>query len=238
MILLTLKLLLAHLLGDFVFQSSKWIRDKQQMIHRSRYLYLHLGVHLILLVILLGNPTRYWLGILIIVISHFVIDLAKLSFRTKMNDRLLFFSDQLVHLLIILVVVTLYESYSFQLEILSEPKVYLLAIAVVFTTRDSSIVMKLLLAKWTASDDFSRDSLSQAGEYIGMLERLFIFFFVVLNYWQSIGFLLAAKSVFRFGDLSKAKDRKLTEYMLIGTLLSFALAILSGLSYSYLVGKI
>ena len=35
-----------------------------------------------------------------------------------------------------------------------------------------------------------------------------------------------------FGDLSKADDRKLTEYMLIGSLLSFGLAI--AISYGYL----
>jgi hypothetical protein len=44
-----------------------------------------------------------------------------------------------------------------------------------------------------------------------------------------IGFLLAAKSVFRFGDLTRAKNRKLTEYILIGTLLSFLIAIATGL---------
>ncbi len=48
------------------------------------------------------------------------------------------------------------------------------------------------------------------------------------------GFLIAAKSIFRFGDLSKAKDRKLTEYILIGTLLSFGIAIACGVAYNYL----
>jgi len=41
-----------------------------------------------------------------------------------------------------------------------------------------------------------------------MLERLFVFTFVVTGNWEAIGFLLAAKSVFRFGDLKKSKDRK------------------------------
>jgi len=39
---------------------------------------------------------------------------------------------------------------------------------------------------------------------------------------------LAAKSIFRFGDLKEAKDRKLTEYVLVGTLLSFGIALLVG----------
>jgi hypothetical protein len=64
-----------------------------------------------------------------------------------------------------------------------------------------------------------------AGKIIGMLERLFIFGFVVSNFWEGIGFLLAAKSIFRFGDLKENKEIKQTEYILIGTLLSFGLAI-------------
>jgi len=35
---------------------------------------------------------------------------------------------------------------------------------------------------------------------------------------------MAAKFVLWFNDLTRAKDRKLTEYILIGTLLSFGLA--------------
>lgn len=84
---------------------------------------------------------------------------------------------------------------------------------------------------WNLKEDSKSESLPQAGKYIGMLERLFVFCFVVLGQWQGIGFLIAAKSVFRFSDLSRAKDRKLTEYILIGTLLSFGLAI--GISFLY-----
>jgi hypothetical protein len=41
--------------------------------------------------------------------------------------------------------------------------------------------------------------------------------------------LLAAKSIFRFGDLTNSKDKKLTKYILLRTLLSFILAIVIGL---------
>jgi hypothetical protein len=77
--------------------------------------------------------------------------------------------------------------------------------------------------------DSLEESLSNAGKYIGMLERLLVFIFIVTGHWEGIGFLLAAKSVFRFGDLKKSKDRKLTEYILIGTLLSFSIALAVGL---------
>ena len=59
-----------------------------------------------------------------------------------------------------------------------------------------------------------------------------------MNYWEGIGFLLAAKSVFRFGDLNNSKDRNLTEYVLIGTLLSFGIAIIIAGIFKYLIGLI
>lgn len=77
--------------------------------------------------------------------------------------------------------------------------------------------------------------LKDAGKYIGMLERLFVFLFVLTNFWEGIGFLLAAKSIFRFGDLKDNNDVKLTEYILIGTLLSFGSAIVIAKMYLKLI---
>jgi hypothetical protein len=51
---------------------------------------------------------------------------------------------------------------------------------------------------------------------------------VISGHWEAIGFMLAAKSIFRFGDLKDSKDRKLTEYVLIGTMISFGTAIVIG----------
>jgi hypothetical protein len=45
---------------------------------------------------------------------------------------------------------------------------------------------------------------------------------------EGIGFLLAAKSIFRFGELTKPREVKITEYVMIGTLSSFTIAILLG----------
>jgi hypothetical protein len=80
--------------------------------------------------------------------------------------------------------------------------------------------------------------LNNAGKYIGILERIFIFTFVIMGKWEGIGFLLAAKSIFRFGDLKESKDRKLTEYILIGTLLSFGIAIAVGMLVLKLIEQI
>jgi uncharacterized membrane protein len=234
MIVLTLKLILAHILGDFVFQPDSWVKDKRKRKHKSPKLYWHLGVHAMALLLALQFDFHYWLGILLIVISHFVIDLGKLYAHEKLNGRWLFFIDQALHLIVIASVVYYYHPFNTSLSDIYSPQNLLLIVFLLLVTFVTSICMKVLISKWKPEEE-NKDALKNAGSYIGMLERLFIFGFIVINYWEGIGFLLAAKSVFRFGDLSKAKDRNLTEYILIGTLLSFGLAILIAMGYNYLL---
>ncbi|MEP3387400.1 MAG: DUF3307 domain-containing protein [Reichenbachiella sp.] len=240
MIALTLKLLLAHLIGDFLIQPTHWIKDKEEKKHKSKYLYVHLLTHTLAILLLLQFDFSFWKGLVIIIASHFIIDLMKINFQNSSNKRWLFFLDQLAHLFVLAWVVYLYEPYSLiqACSFLMSNQIILFVIALLTTTVVSSIFMKVIITKWELEEDINSASLEHAGKYIGMLERLFIFGFIALGQWQSIGFLLAAKSVFRFGDLSKAKDRKLTEYILIGTLLSFGFAILCGLAYVYFSGII
>lgn len=83
-----------------------------------------------------------------------------------------------------------------------------------------------------------QDSLKDAGRTIGMIERLLILTFILMQQYQAIGFLIAAKSVFRFGDLKESGQRKRTEYILIGTLMSFTFSILLGISTQFLINKL
>lgn len=230
---LTIKLFIAHVIGDFVLQPNSWIEDKKSKTFKSKYLYLHALVHLISLIIVLEFNGSYWLSILIIVVSHLIIDLLKLNLEKKINSRLLFTLDQLLHLSVIGVVVYFYNPYKIELEKIFSTESLLLILAILKITFVSSIIMKMIMSKWVLEEDNSEDSLKSAGTYIGILERVFVFVFILLDQWSAIGFLIAAKSVFRFGDLSRAKDRKLTEYILIGTLFSFGLAISIGLLYLY-----
>jgi len=235
MIVLSLKLVLAHVLGDFVFQPNTWVADKECNTYRSKYLYLHGLIHLITLLLTLTFDWTYWFAIICIVISHLLIDLFKLTLskKFKRSTSLLFVLDQALHLLVIGIVVNLYTPYKIPLKQLYTPENILLILAILFLTSVSTILMKIIMSRFSMEEDKTEDSLKNAGQFIGILERLFVFAFILLNQWSAIGLLIAAKSVFRFGDLSRAKDRKLTEYILIGTLLSFGLAIATGLAYKY-----
>lgn len=232
MVALFLSLVLAHLLGDFLLQPTAWVKDKKKKKIKSKYLYYHIGLHLVLLLITTQFDSDYLLGIVFVALSHFGIDCAKLYFEKKKTEKLWFFTDQLLHLLVIAGVVYCYFPYQIPISNLYSQQNLALITTLVLVTYVSSIVLKVLLSKWSEQiikkDD---DDTNNAGKYIGILERLFIFFFVVMNFWEGIGFLLAAKSIFRFGDLKESKDVRLTEYILIGTLLSFGLGILCAMIY-------
>ena len=235
MLIFTLKLLIAHLIGDFALQPLKWVKHKAKHKHKSKYLYVHIFIHLILLLLVLEFDLSLWPYILLIVLSHLMIDIAKLNLQNTKNTRVLFFIDQLLHLLVLALVVWLVYPFDIDLSIIFSRQVLLTLLALVILIPVSSIIMLMLMSKWQLNETPKEDGLRKAGAYIGVLERLFIFLFVVLGQWAGIGFLITAKSVFRFGDLSRAKDRKLTEYILIGSLFSFLLAVLTGLAYSYLI---
>lgn len=232
-----LKFLLAHILGDFVFQSEKWVKDKEEKKVRSTKLYLHIGIHaFLLLLIFLFNLKIYWFGFLLIITSHYAIDLMKLYLQTKKTKRIWFFIDQVLHLFVLIIASSIYVDFSLStLNIITEKNV-LLAVFLLLVVFVSAIIIKLIITQWNPEKKKENDdSLAKAGRYIGILERLFVFTFVITNHWEGIGFLLAAKSVFRFGDLTSSKDRKLTEYILIGTLLSFGFAIFLGVLYLHLL---
>ena len=240
MIALTLKLLLAHILGDFVLQPTKWVKHKTKHGWKSKYLLAHIGVHLLALLILLQFQLNYLLGVLVIIVTHYAIDALKIKFTTKKNSRKLFMADQVAHLLVLNLVLFYYKPYSLNLNTLFQPKFLLLVFLLLFVTFVSGILIKVILQPWqnaiepTKKEKQKSTSLAGAGKIIGILERLFVFAFILLNAWSAIGFLIAAKSVFRFGDLTEGKNRQLTEYVLIGTLLSFGIAIGAGLLFNYL----
>ena len=232
--ILLIKLFLAHLIGDFVFQTKKSIKKKEKKKLKSPVLYAHIAIHFLLLVLLLWDLSL-WPIIVSITLSHFIIDVLKLTFQKKKTKRLWFFLDQLLHITVIFVAYFLFTDNSFHLANFVTKNSLLLITCVLFLTQPVSIIMMTIFSKWDIEKlTTGNESLKDAGRYIGMLERILVFVFIITNHWEAVGFLITAKSVFRFGDLKESKHRKLTEYILIGTLISFGIAILTGILYLYI----
>lgn len=229
-----IKLILVNILGDFILQPNSWVADKEKRKLKSPYLYLHILIHTLLSFIFLWNIQLWWVSI-IIGFSHWVIDTCKLYFQNLKTKKRWFFIDQVLHIIIILGISWYCKELHFN--ILENPEFLKIIIAVLFLTTPSSIIIKMLLSSWTpvaeSQNTIQTESLTSAGKYIGILERLLVLIFILVNHWEGVGFMVAAKSVFRFSDLAQAKQRKLTEYVLIGTLLSFGIAVLTGILIQY-----
>lgn len=238
MSLLFLKLLLAHLLGDFVFQSNGMVQKRKEQVG---YLLLHVAIHAVLLTLMFINtlPT-YWSVILFVTAAHLCIDSFKVFLERQwpMQPFKLFVADQLFHLLSLIATLTfVYGLPAHWVPLLLSPASMCYIIAFVLVAFVSPIVLRVFFGKWTKEADFSakpNSSLPDAGLLIGIMERLLIVLFIQIGFLSGIGFLLGAKSIFRFGDLTKAKDNKFTEYVLVGTFASFVMG--TGIGYGLKLG--
>lgn len=239
MLIFFLKLILAHLLGDFVLQPKSWVRRRTTHIG---YLFLHVTVHAVLLAVFFFSELHTtWYLLSIIVLAHFAIDSLKIWWETKRTHEpiILFLFDQCLHFAV-LGGATLYQ-YDIGLQLaqfVSIPVlIYLIAaVLIVFVT---PVFMRVFFSRWDkehAFHDKQQETLLDAGLVIGIFERIIVVAFIQVDFLAGIGFLMGAKSIFRFGDLTNAKNTKFTEYVLVGTFLSFAIAIAVGFLLKWFIG--
>jgi hypothetical protein len=232
--ILLLKLVLAHLAGDFLFQPDSWVKSKETKKLRAYPLYIHSIIHFILIMVIVWDLNFLkWAALL--AIFHLLTDIAKIFLQKTGTKRIWFFADQMAHFILIFLAWIWYQDDRIILKCLTNEHIILFITCLYAITQPASALIKSIILKWAPETSNKSDSLEYAGKYIGILERLFVFVFIVSDNWEAIGFLLAAKSVFRFGDLKESKDRRLTEYVLIGTLLSFGIAITVGLIFIKLI---
>ena len=241
---LTITLLLAHVLGDFVLQSQRVV-DGKAAGRLSAYLE-HIAVHALLSVLGLAIFTdqlgegQVWLLLVAILISHPLIDWAKTTLKARSEHGLaLFLADQALHIAIILIGAAWVSGFALRELIASALPLHHTialialgyAIALFGVGWLNSLMLKPLADRYaeeTGRDhSVGREGLSKAGMIIGWLERALILTAVLLQSPVGVGFVLAAKSVFRFENTKAGQQA--AEYFIIGTMLSVAQAVLIGL---------
>ena len=175
---------------------------------------------------------------MVIAVSHYLIDLLKVTAMIRLSPARSFLLDQGLHLAVIALLWLVLTPNAGELlaalgRQLGSWQTGLVLVAYSLIYLPMSLLIGQLLARWTPqmppSAKADNDSLLRAGKQIGYLERTLILTFVLLGQIPAIGFLLAAKSIFRFGDLRQSDDKMPTEYVLLGTLFSFTLTIMLGL---------
>ncbi len=263
---LLLRLLIAHLLTDFVLQPVSWVEDKKLKKRKSIKLLLHIIVTTLVAYIFSGYYTNLFIPVMIF-ISHYLIDLLKSYLK---NNFLFFIADQLLHLLVIMLIWLIVENqwrhFSIVLiQILNNKDFWTIATGYIFVSWPLGIIIGIATQRWRdhikyegekakkeariltnlnhrgeVSADFSEDDdvedqafgLANAGKWIGIFERILILTFVMMGQYTAIGFLMTAKSILRFSEKEGNTQLK-TEYILVGTLVSFASSAAVGILISY-----
>jgi hypothetical protein len=224
---------IAHMLADYTFQSELWVRHKRRYGFQSKPLYWHALV-ILFFSVLLGNQWSFVLASVAIVISHVIIDgFKKQAIKAKWGEYAFIF-DQLLHIAIITGVVFLHTKLFGINPIIEMPftsKQLLLFAGFLFCTKPANILIREVFAlyKIKLPRDQNTD-LFNAGKLIGIIERILTLTFLLYGQFEAVGFLIAAKSILRYEGANTSK----TEYVLIGTLLSFGLAILTYVLFSQL----
>lgn len=219
--------LLAHLVSDFYLQTETSCKSKADNAFKSRHLYYH-ALITFACAWLFSLNVGYWWAALLIAVLHLVIDGLKSVFK---NKRGVFFYDQLLHLAVIVGTIVTFNNIgavSFPTW-LPETQVLMWIVAFTFCLRPANFFIQAILKDAQISVPNGGDenqSLANAGHVIGNVERMLSLVFVMLAQYEAIGFLLAAKSLLRFRETDTVKS----EYVLVGTLLSFGIAILIGVT--------
>jgi hypothetical protein len=225
-----IRLLAAHLVTDFVLQPGSWVQARRTNHLKAKEFWFHIA----LTAAFAGWFTCFdtWWVMPVIFVTHGLIDWWK-SYRP---EKLIYFlADQLLHV----VVIGLVWIFKFPGEInlghlletcMVDSRMWIVGVAILFLSTPAGIFTGLLTQKFRNQiPNHVTDSLVNAGAWIGVLERLLIFFLVMISQYEAIGLLVAAKSIIRL----KEGEQKMSEYVLVGTLISISMAM----SVGYMVAK-
>ena len=207
-------LLLAHVFADFLLQTNAMAATKAKPATMAAH-----GAIVLATAIAATGALSPWL--LVLTVAHLTIDLIK----TRSHQRGIwpFLADQAAHALT-LIALALYLPDLWVTGLWAgqplAPGLMTLVAGAILATRAGGFAIGLLMEPWTAH---APPGLPNGGRTIGNLERGLIFLLILTGQAQSIGFLIAAKSVLRFGSI--ANEKEVSEYVIIGTIASFSWAI-------------
>jgi hypothetical protein len=223
-------LLFAHVLADFVLQSAAMAEGKR----RPPMLGAHGALVFLTAVAATGSLHP---ALAALALAHMAIDLLKaLSGRRGVTS---FLVDQAAHLACLVATVwwvpDLWTGGLWSgLAPATLPAAMAILSGALLATRAGGFAIGALMQPWAAV--ITLDGLPAGGRAIGLLERGLIFLMVLARMPEGIGFLIAAKSVLRFGTVKE--EAKLSEYVIIGTLASFAWALIAALATLALLGQL
>lgn len=236
---LLIRYLLAHLLADFVFQSKTMTEGKNWF---GKWMLFHIIIVFLLTVILTGQI----LLPLIIACCHYLIDGTKLSLEKKKvwTAGIRFVADQVLHLFTIVIVWAVscgITEYIFNLILVSVKynDFILITLSYVWIIWPVGFLIGFGLKQFSMfrspvidSEESDNERIRNGGKLIGIFERIIILTFVLINQYEAIGFLITGKGLMRFVG---RKEELRSEYVLAGTMMSYAFSIATGIIINLLL---
>jgi hypothetical protein len=220
--------LCAHLLADFIFQDQKMSDSKKSKTFSVTHLW-----HFFIVwgcAFFLALDVHFWFVAFIISVLHLAGDVLKTWLSKRFREKSFFFTDQAYHLLIIVSACWFYTETNVLNPWWDIPvKTIAIITAFILCTKPSNIIIQHLFLsfKIQTPDENGPDnediSLPNAGKLIGIVERTLALALILIQQYSAVGLIIAAKSILRFKGTQKS------EYVLVGTLLSFAMATLCGI---------
>jgi hypothetical protein len=226
---LAVALIAAHLVGDFALQPRRMVERKADPV----VLLAHAAIVAALSYGLAGAWIAWQIPVVVFV-THALVDFIKV--RSKRHGLGAFTVDQLAHLAVIVGLVRQLDLAPVALHWVGRfgdrtTAALIVVAGAIAVTKVAGVVVGMVIRPLqdqlpaTAAD---RGFLA-GGETVGRLERLLIFVLVLSGETGAIGFLIAAKSLLRFGEL-RGGLRKEAEYVIIGTMWSFAAGLIVALA--------
>lgn len=242
-------MIIGHILGDFYAQTDKIAKEKKHSIRMLIKHCLRYGLMLIIcstIFLTKSELLKFMMCILIIGVLHGLTDTLKILIEKQMNLTpkellYLFILDQIFHTIILILLCKIFnitggiyvDVFNKNYDVNSFNNILNFIIGILICGRPASIVVKLVFSTFKPK---KQDQLlvkienPKVGSYIGILERVIIFFLGIMSQYSAIGFVLTAKSVARYKQL---EDQTFAEKYLVGTLLSTVISIACVGIYNY-----
>lgn len=227
---LIIAMFLGHVLGDFYFQTNKMASKK------DKYIVSHVIIYTVTIMTIYWLMTRskdvIVLG-LFVLMTHFLIDWFN-QYINKKNQNisvLTFIIDQTLHIAILTTFLVMYDGIVVIKEQVNT--VLLLTTIILYLIMPSSILIDKVLEMVNKVQSPKMFKLDE-GTVIGILERLLILVMGISGTLSGIGFLIAAKTMVRYGQFdNNGKDNNFRSKYLIGTLLSVLLGFVLYLCFAW-----
>lgn len=152
-ILILIKLLVAHIIGDFFLQTDTICEGKNSKgFRRLIYLAIHSGINSALAYLLVGM-WECWLILVVVFVTHYIIDYVKSCVNSK--DTWVFIIDQLAHVTVIVLLWAWITDTQLCLsgDWLSDYRIWVVAVCYLLALKPSSILLGTFIAKWTPKEN-------------------------------------------------------------------------------------